>query len=58
MKLIRVKFRNSKSEKEYTYSYDGKVEVGDTVVVPVGNHQKHAIVTSEFDVKEIIRVGE
>lgn len=58
MKFVKVKFRNSKSDREYIYSYSGEVSVGDTVVVPIGKHEKHAIVTEEFDVKEIIRVGE
>lgn len=58
MKLVKVKYRGSTSDREYSYLFDGDVNVGDTVVVPLGIREKHAIVTEVYPIKEIIRVGE
>lgn len=66
MKYVRVNYRGARSLREYGYQTDLDVEVGDTVVVPIGSHEKHAIIVSieddvpdlGFEIKKVIRVGE
>lgn len=62
MYLVKVVYRNSKTNKAYYYLSKEIVKVDDVVVVLVGMEQppreKHAIVVETFPIKEIIRIGE
>ncbi len=56
--LVKVKYRGSTSDKEYSYISKENVEVGELVTVPLGEREKRAFVTDVFEIKELVRVGE
>lgn len=54
MKIVNVQFKEN--GPEYSYLFDGEVKPGDTVVVQVRDHVKHATVVSAYEAKEIMFV--
>lgn len=54
MKIVNVQFKEN--GPQYSYLYSGEVRKGDTVVVQVKDHVKHATVVSAFEAKEIMFV--
>lgn len=54
MKIVNVKFKEN--GPEYSYLFDGEIKPGDTAVVQVKDHVKHAIVIKAYEAKEIMFV--
>lgn len=53
--LVQVKYRGSSNEREYSYYDFREYNKDDVVVVPIGKHEKHAIVTKCFEIKRVLR---
>lgn len=52
--LVQVKYTGSNSDRTYSYYSFNRYDKGDEVVVPVGLHEKTAIVVNCFEIKEVI----